>query len=203
MIQINLTLSVSLDTGDLDALDKLAAIGRGIRLLAENTEPTQRHAEEPLASPRADSANASLLPTAQNGPKRREKPARPPTTPASYRTPVLTPIPAVEKEANGIHESNGIDKPYSSHESPANADGSPHPSNRLPFADFDRLCRAEMKRLSMDGRLPGHNLWNSERNPQLPTMAAVLLRYKAATLVELATILGLEPPLSAAKERGL
>lgn len=197
MIQINLTLSVSLDAGDLDALDKLAAIGRGINLFAETTGATQSHTEPtPAVDLRADSAlsaNPSPPATAQNGPRRHEKPARPPKIPALHRTPVLPPVfPAT---TNG----NGNDHAGEPGDAPADANDPPHPSNRLPFAEFDRLVRSEMKRLSMDGRLPGHKLWNSERNPQLPTMAAVLLRYQANGLAGLAEALGLEPPLSVQK----
>lgn len=199
MIQINLTLSVSLDAGDLDALDKLAAIGRGINLFAETTGATQSHTEPtPAVDLRADSAlsaNPSPPPTAQNGPKRHEKPARPPKIPAPHRTPVLPPVfPAT---TNG----NGNDHAGEPGDAPADANDPPHPSNRLPFAEFDRLVRSEMKRLAMDGRLPGHKLWDSERTPPLPTLAAVILRYKADGLVGLAEMLGLKPPLSAEKER--
>lgn len=174
----------------------------------------QRHEEqqEPHASLRDLRAFAAEnSPTAQSAPKRREKPARPPKIPALPRTHVLPPVFPATTNGNGNGHAvaaNGPQRrdtePEPSHgkpgDAPADANDPPHTSNRLPFAEFDRLCRAEMKRLSMDGRLPGHKLWNSERNPQLPTMAAVLWRYKAAALVDLATILGLEPPLSAAKE---
>lgn len=76
----------------------------------------------------------------------------------------------------------------------------PHPSSRLPFAEFDRLVRKEMKRLAMDGRLPGHKLWDNERTQPLPTLAAVILRYRADGLVGLAEMLGFEPPLSVQKK---
>lgn len=120
-ININLTLSVSLDAADLTALDKLAAIGRGIRLFAETTEATQSHTEPtPSVDLRADSAlSANPLPplaTAQNAPKRSAKPARPAKIPAPPRTPVLLPIPAATTKAeasNEIHGGNGTDKSYS------------------------------------------------------------------------------------------
>jgi hypothetical protein len=69
------------------------------------------------------------------------------------------------------------------------------PQTPLAFTEFDKLARAELKRLSMDGRIPGHKLWESERNPLLPTLGGVLQRYKCATLAELAGLVGLEPPL--------
>lgn len=68
---------------------------------------------------------------------------------------------------------------------------------RLAFADFDKLVRSEMKRLSMDGRMPNHRLWNDERNVLLPTMAGVMLRYDCNNLIDLAKRLDMQPPLSA------
>jgi hypothetical protein len=73
----------------------------------------------------------------------------------------------------------------------------PEPArDRLPFAQLDALVRSEMKRLSMDGRIPGHKLWESERDPRLPTLGAIISRYKCANLIDLAAHFGLEPPLS-------
>lgn len=69
--------------------------------------------------------------------------------------------------------------------------------SRLSVDESDPLVRSEMKRLSMDGRMPNHKLWDSERNPALPTMAAIILRYKCKGLADLADLMGLEPPLSA------
>lgn len=45
--------------------------------------------------------------------------------------------------------------------------------------------------------MPNAKLWDSERSPGLPTLAAVMLRYKVRTLIGLAGALGLEPPLTA------
>ncbi|HMR01737.1 MAG TPA: hypothetical protein PKA43_00035 [Candidatus Competibacter phosphatis] len=66
----------------------------------------------------------------------------------------------------------------------------------LPFAEFDDLCRKEMKRLAMDGRMPGYRLWNAERDPRLPTLGGVVARYNVPGLIELAAELGLETPFS-------
>jgi len=54
-----------------------------------------------------------------------------------------------------------------------------------------------MKRLAMDGRIPGAKLWDSERDPRLPTLGAVLHRYNTSSLHGLAEALGMEPPLTA------
>lgn len=69
-------------------------------------------------------------------------------------------------------------------------------SDRLPFAEFDQLVRTEMKRLSLDRRMPGHKFWDGERDKRLPTLGAVLYRYNVTTLADLADRLDLLPPLS-------
>ena len=67
--------------------------------------------------------------------------------------------------------------------------------NALPFDEFDRLVRAEMKRISTGGTMPGFGLWDLQRTKTLPSMGAVLQRYRVQTTTELAAILGLNPPL--------
>lgn len=67
--------------------------------------------------------------------------------------------------------------------------------NALPFEEFDRLVRAEMKRIGTGGTMPGFGLWDLQRTKTLPSMGAVLQRYKVQTTTELAAILGLNPPL--------
>lgn len=65
---------------------------------------------------------------------------------------------------------------------------------RLPFAEYDRLVRAEMKSLSRGGMLPGHTYWNSCRTRKLPTLGAVMARYGCKTLDALAEQLGYIAP---------
>lgn len=149
-------------------------------------------------------------PTAQNAPERPQSKPRPPKTPASPRTPVLPPVFAAtakdgeakdaEKRGETRIEPIDLSAPMDADPRPTLPEADAHPSGKLPFAEFDQLVRAEMKRLSMDGRLPGHKLWNNERDPRLPTMAAVILRYGTTTLADLAPKFGLQPPLSVAKE---
>ena len=68
---------------------------------------------------------------------------------------------------------------------------------RLPFEEFDKLVRAEMKRLApVPGTMPGHALWNELRDPQLPTMGGVVSRYDCTDLKGLAVLLNLNPPIS-------
>ena len=90
-------------------------------------------------------------------------------------------------------------------QTPENAEESPKteepttetPKKRLPFEEFDKLVRSEMKRLApVPGTMPGHALWNEMRDPQLPTMGAVVSRYDCTDLKGLAAMLNLTPPIS-------
>ena len=72
----------------------------------------------------------------------------------------------------------------------------PEPKKRLPFEEFDKLVRAEMKRLApVPGTMPGHALWNELRDSRLPTMGAVVSRYDCTDLKGLAVLLNLNPPI--------
>lgn len=71
----------------------------------------------------------------------------------------------------------------------------------LPYDEFDRLARAEMKRLSMDNRLPGRVLWDAERDKRLPTFEAVRSRFQCANVAELAEKMDLLPPIHAGRQR--
>ena len=94
------------------------------------------------------------------------------------------------------------------HATSKNAEESPKPvepttqtpeisKKRLTFEEFDKLVRSEMKRLApVPGTMPGHALWNELRDPQLPTMGAVVSRYDCTDLKGLAALLNLNPPIS-------
>jgi len=70
------------------------------------------------------------------------------------------------------------------------------PKKRLPFEEFDKLVRSEMKRLApVPGTMPGHALWNEMRDSQLPTMGGVISRYDCTDLKGLAALLNLAPPI--------
>jgi hypothetical protein len=206
MITISLTLNVQLDAADLAALDaRLAALARGMARLTESAEAPQSRTEPtPSADLRAVSADSvNPDPKPQNALKRGKPTPRPPKTPAPGGTPVLPPVfPATingepqRREEREEKSNSAVSLASSAPLRLPESSDPPHLSNRLPFAEFDKLVRAEMKRLAMDGRLPGHKLWDSERKPPLPTLGAVILRYKADGLVGLAEMLGLEPPLS-------
>ena len=91
------------------------------------------------------------------------------------------------------------DQPLATHRplTPAQQDGlATVKSRQLPFSEFDRLVRAEMKRLApTPGVMPGHKLWDSQRHMPLPTLQAVIARYGHKSAPKLARQLGLEPHL--------
>lgn len=85
---------------------------------------------------------------------------------------------------------------------PATQEGEERPAKRnkrlvptLPWDEYDKLVRREMKRLSLDKRLPGRKLWDEQRDRRLPTLDAVRMRYKCSTLAQLAEELGMDAPL--------
>jgi hypothetical protein len=67
-------------------------------------------------------------------------------------------------------------------------------SSRLPFEEYDRLVRSEMKRLSRNGIMPGPVTWNDRRDRRLPTLQAVVYRYGFKRPEELANKLGYLAP---------
>lgn len=67
---------------------------------------------------------------------------------------------------------------------------------KADWAFYDGLVRNEMRRLSVDRRMPGTALWNNERDCRLPTMAGLVAAYDVADVKELATKLNMPAPLS-------
>lgn len=68
------------------------------------------------------------------------------------------------------------------------------PSSRhWDFEEYDRRVRAEMARLATDGIIPSHSRWDREKSPGMPTLRAVIFRYKCKNTAELAAKLGLRP----------
>jgi hypothetical protein len=202
MITISLTLNVSLDAADLAALDaRLAALARGMARLTESAEAPQSHTEP---TPSVDSANPDPKP--QNALKRGKPTPRPPKMPAPGGTPVLPPVFPATANGDGTQQTPTAVQPQRREE--REEEQKPDQSlgdlgafavdapSRLPFVEFDKLVRSEMKRLSMDGRIPSYKLWDSERDRRLPSQAGLLYRYKVGGIGELAPVFGLEPPLS-------
>ncbi len=166
MIEISLT--VRLDAGDLATLgDTLAAIARGMAFLRQTPEPVVAVSE--LAGP-----------TAQNGPFLGRTDVREENVPATVETPQIVVIPPTTAKAVA-------------NDAPPKRNTRMMPT--LPWAEYDALVRKEMKRLSLDRRLPGRKLWEEQRDRRLPTLDAVRIRYKCATMGQLAQELGMEPPL--------
>lgn len=126
-----------------------------------------------------------------------------PDTPAPTSTPVLaTILPATEVGKAEAAPAVRKPKPMPEKrlavlpgeiEKPKRA----YSGSRLKLDEFDTLVRSEMKRLSMDKRIPSHGLWNAERDPRLPTLTGVCQRYGVPNLVALAAKLDMSPPLSA------
>lgn len=170
MIQINITI-------ELDAAELATLLPQWAALLPKALPPPAalpqtRPAKRPAAQPSA--------PTPQNGQDGHETPVLAPDPPAMGETPEFAAIPPATDDADSAPRAVNT-----------------RPRETLDFATFDTLVRREMKRLSMDGRMPGGKLWDSERDPRLPTIGAVLGRYSVRGQAELAALLGLEPPLSA------
>ena len=117
--------------------------------------------------------------------------------------------PAPESKASEQPASDSTEPPATAqlngHAVRENAEESPKteepttetPKKRLPFEEFDKLVRSEMKRLApVPGTMPGHALWNELRDSRLPTMGAVVSRYDCTDLKGLAAMLNLNPPIS-------
>lgn len=140
-----------------------------------------------------------------------------PDTPAPTSTPVLLAIPPATEASDAIAPlgewtpvaTQPERKPKPAAEKrPAVLPGEMekpkrvNSGDRLKFDEFDTLVRSEMKRLSMDRRIPSHSLWNAERDQRLPTLTAICQRYDAPNLVALAAKLDMLPPLSATNGAG-
>ena len=118
-----------------------------------------------------------------------------PDIPAPTSTPVLAAIPPAEEAVHTIppHKEETPPPAEEETEKPRRVSS----SARLKFDEFDKLVRSEMKRLSVDGKhMPGHRLWEEDRDKRLPTLGAVLQRYDVSTLASLAEKLDMSPPLS-------
>lgn len=209
-MQINLSVHIHIDGTDVEsAMAKLAAVAQGIGLFMS---PSPQSAPDALEGPKPHAPPA----TAQGAP------AAPATTDADDRDgiPPLGEWPTHAAQACEAHQALGVTPVATQAGAPKGVTlqrkgGRPkkRPANsapdlgsdetelpqigRLAFDQFDLLCRAEMKRLSLDRRMPGFRLWNDERDVRLPTMAGVLARYGVTSLSHLAAKLGMLPPLSA------
>lgn len=106
--------------------------------------------------------------------------------------------PAIDLTEPPTAQLNGHAARENAEESPKTEEPTTEtPKKRLPFEEFDKLVRAEMKRLApVPNTMPGHALWNELRDLQLPTMGGVISRYDCTDLKGLAVLLNLNPPIS-------
>lgn len=130
-------------------------------------------------------------------------PAATPTMPGQVGEPASTATDATLTPPTVPQRRTGRPSKQAPTKRPGLLPGDEEQPGRLAFADFDKLVRSEMKRLSMDGRMPNHRLWNDERNVLLPTMAGVFLRYDVTNFIDLAEKLRMQPPLSALGSNGV
>jgi len=122
---------------------------------------------------------------------------RPPKRTTANGHPTPNPVSSVPSSADPVEASTEPTPPPAD---PVEASGhhrNTQPRSPLPFETFDALVRREVKRLSIDGRIPGHRLWESERDQRLPTLTAVIQRYNVTNLIDFADLMGMEPPLRA------
>lgn len=185
---ITFTLTIQLESTDLTDLIDNADWGRWLSAL-----PTPSTPPMPPAPSRPEETTALPVAARRQYVRKQHK---------TTEQPVLREADAVAVELPTQPSAHEIEAIPSATEAPATSDVETKPPTRntrpqptLSYDEFDRLARSELKRLSVDGRLPGHKLWESERSPRLPTLRDVLQRYKCATLAELANLVGLEPPL--------
>ena len=172
---ITISINIQVDATDLAVLgQQLAAIARGMALL-QAPDPERGHSGREGSKP-------------QNGLEAHGTDVREGNIPADGVALNLAAIAPATATANGaaFPVTTVIQK---------NKRGTP----TLPFPEFDALCRKEMKRLSLDKRLPGRRLWDEERDKRLPTLDAVRMRYRCATMEQLAEELGFEPPIRGGK----
>jgi hypothetical protein len=119
-------------------------------------------------------------------PQRTKSDSRPPERPSSSVTPTAPSVPSTPATEAGDDTAESTE---------STEEGKRTRPKTMPFTELDPLVRKEMKRLSMEGRMPGFKLWDTERDPRLPSLAALLYRYSANNTAELAAKMGLQPPL--------
>lgn len=178
---ITISINITLEAADLVALGSLAwaTLPQPPPLPSPAAPPPapkpQRIEPKPAKRP------ANVEPTAPNGPESHRTDVRRENAPAEPVAPEIAPIlPATEAKDEGKPPKH------------------PRSGDRLPFAEFDMLVGKELKRLSVDGRIPNAGLWDEQRDKRLPTYGAVMQRYGCTNLASFAEKMGMQPPLSKA-----
>lgn len=124
--------------------------------------------------------------TAQEGPETARTDVRRENGHANGVTPEIAPILPATNEADATKPT-----PVATIRDPLLAEIAkppkhPRSGDRLPFAEFDMLVGKELKRLSVDGRIPNAGLWDEQRDKRLPTYGAVMQRYGCTNLASFA-----------------
>lgn len=187
---ITISLNITLEATDLATLSQ-QLLGQYVATLLEApavTEPIQpqRHEERKESPPRLRGETkppkrpARIVPTAPNGLEATRTDVREENIPADGVTHEIAAIPPATKEAEAKPKRNTQPRP------------------QLSFAEFDTLVGKELKRLSVDGRIPNASLWDEHRDQRLPTYGAVMQRYGCTNLASFAEKMGMQPPLSKA-----
>lgn len=204
-MSVTISINIQLDATDPAAFDaQLAAISHNLfgraalscAPVALPSSPPRTMPPTPVAlSSRPPKRSAAIAPTADGlsgGPSG----AKPPDGPETPRTPVLSPdtpaAPATPQIAAILPATDEMEPKA------AKPPKQPRSGDRLPFDELDKLVAKELKRLSVDGRIPGAGLWDEQRDKRLPTYAAVMSRYGCTNLASFAEKMGMQPPLSKA-----
>lgn len=175
-MKLKITINLQFDPAVVDAL---TAIAQGLARPATSCT-TVIPASPPRSAGRPPKRPAYIEPTAPNGLEAHRTPVLAPDTPAMPVTPEIAAIPPATNETEAKPKRNTQPRP------------------QLPFAEFDTLVGKELKRLSVDGRIPSASLWDEHRDPRLPTYGAVMQRYGCTNLATFAEKMGMQPPLTRA-----
>ena len=199
-MSVTISINIQLDATDPAAFDaQLAAIARNLlgraaqlsTTVALPSAPPRTMPPTPGAlSGRPPKRSAASAPAAPDGPETHRTLVLAPDAPAAPAMPQIVPIPPATKE-----KDEGEPTPV---EPKAAKQRNTRPRESLPFAEFDTLVAKELRRLSVDGRIPNAGLWDAQRDQRLPTYVAVMYRYGCTNLASFAEKMGMHPPLSKA-----
>lgn len=192
-MSVTISINIQIDATDPAAFDaQLAAISRNLfgratpscTAVALPSSPPRTMPTTPAERPgRPPKRAATIEPAAPDGPEAHRTPVLVPDAPAVPAAPQIAAIPLAAGEV-----APKVAKPPKQ----------PRSGDRLPFDEFDKLVARELKRLSIDGRIPGAGLWDEQRDRRLPTYGAVMQRYGCTNLASFAEKMGMQPPLSKA-----
>jgi hypothetical protein len=205
-------ITLKIQSIEITIEDEALAAGAAPAAILTATVQSLEQVVAPLITPHANGKVVTPRKSRAAAPTPETKDQRPETTVAPLPPAIDITEPPATAQLNGhAARENAEEAPKPAEpttQTPENAEESPKteepttpttetPKKRLPFEEFDKLVRSEMKRLApIPGTMPGHTLWNELRDPQLPTMGAVVSRYDCTDLKGLAALLNLNPPIS-------